>query len=223
MKSGRIIVLSGLDAAGKTTQAKFILQQLENENISHRHIPVRFGWTAGVRKLREVMKTSVKTLANEVDNQNKREPKKKKTISLSQKLFRLVAMLDLARTFLIVRWERWRGRVVVCNRGQWDNFIILKEKFEDIDPHNWWQWKLVQWCARKPDLTILITIPAELAYHRILTNRGTVQEDLTTLHRRAKLYDDITEKAGWFVVSATQPSDELSRIIWEQIRQRLPS
>jgi dTMP kinase len=77
----------------------------------------------------------------------------------------------------------------------------------------------------KPDLTILLNIPAEegLARKKGREKDRFEQEELAFHHRVREGYLKLAaeEPQRWLVIDAGQPKDKISRIIWQRVSQLL--
>ena len=130
-------------------------------------------------------------------------------------LFIQFALLHCAWELVRIRLFRWWGDIVVCDRYLWDNYVILKEKLPESEIETWLMWKIAKWLALPPDLSVFLSLSAKDAYDRIVIRAGGVaSQTVNSLAKRENLYNSITERAGWVVLPATKPAEELSEEIW---------
>jgi dTMP kinase len=76
----------------------------------------------------------------------------------------------------------------------------------------------------KPNLTILLDIPAEAGLGRKTRKQDRFeQEELAFHHRIREGYLKLTkeEPERWLVIDATQPKEKIAEIIWQKVKQLL--
>jgi len=79
----------------------------------------------------------------------------------------------------------------------------------------------------KPNLTVLLDIPAEAGLARKSTKKqDRFEQEEVAFHQRVrqgylKLAADDPER--WLVIDASKNKEEIAQIIWQRVRQLLPS
>lgn len=220
MNEGYVISISGLDGAGKSTQERLLIQKLSTFEKPIRYVKVRIGFTKGIRLLRG---SQEKRRERKQERRKSGVPKsatRKKRGSWVYKLYLEFALLDLVWALLRIRWMRWRGDVVVCDRYLWDNYVQIKEKRPYLNLESMVLWKAARRLALKPDFPALLWLSPEEAYDRIIARaNGTESQSLDELAKRNALYESVKEQAGWIFLPATKSIEELEADIWQRVQQ----
>jgi dTMP kinase len=203
---GLFITFEGGEGCGKSTQSELLLKKFEQQNIPAvlTHEP---GGTALGNELRKALKK-----------------KRGSFISPQAELF-LVAASRAQLVAEVIRPALEEGKVVICDRFTYSTLVYqgygrglelsFVETVNSIATQN-----------LKSDLTILLDISPEqgLARKRSLRDRFEL-EDLS-FHRRVRegyLRMVAVESERWLVIDASLPKVKIAEIIWDRVRQLLPS
>lgn len=139
-----------------------------------------------------------------------------------------VLLFNASRTQLIdevIRPELERGKVVICDRYT-DSTIAYQSYGRGLDLKIVTAVNNIATRGLKPDLTILLDIPAEggLARKRGKRRWDRFEQEDIAFHQRVRegyLKLAASEPARWLVVNATQSKEEIAEIIWQKVRKLL--
>ena len=117
-----IIVFSGVDCAGKSTQIELLKKEFLGQGIESQSLWSRGGYTPGFELLKKLLRIVIGKKVIPFG----RSKKKHKTMSnlFIRYLWLVIAMLDLLFLYaIIIRIKSFLGKVVICDRYLGDTFI----------------------------------------------------------------------------------------------------
>ncbi|MDP3386735.1 MAG: hypothetical protein Q8S24_05845 [Eubacteriales bacterium] len=189
-----MITFSGIDCAGKSTQLELIKQYLDSKGIKSRVIWSRGGYTSLVEGIKKIVRKD-KGYTEEQKDEFRRE--------LSQDLIKMklllwVSILDLIRYYGIVfRLIEGSGTLILCDRYIWDTYIDFKIKYPQFEFENWFCWKLMMKIIKKPECSIIFTIPIEVSMQRSIEKNDPHSEPFDLRLKRLKMYEEEIENGRW--------------------------
>jgi dTMP kinase len=212
----KLISLSGIDGAGKSTQITSI-KNYYKKNQHFTYLWTRGGNTPGIEMLKLISRKIVgKKLPPSGHSAQRDQIFKKKWV---QKVWLTFAIIDLFRIYAIsTRWDLWRGIVVICDRYLWDTLIDFKIMFPGVDIEKWILWKFLVWGTPIPSVEYLLIIPSELSEKRCLQKYEPFPDTEERRERRFKLYKELSNLNKWVVIDATQNAET----VFAKIKSQLP-
>lgn len=192
-----IVSFSGIDSAGKSTQIELLYQYCLDHDIKVRKIWGKARGTPGVLLLKELVRRD-----RSMSLENKLKYREEVYRSTGKKRLLLFAsMMDLCWYFgIYYRLLNLRYDVVICDRYVWDTYVEVKNEFQDIDVDSWLLWKLVKLCSPRPDVSIMLVIPAEESIRRDIDKQDLTVDSLEIKKRKIALYMDLLDKGKWQTV-----------------------
>ena len=184
-----LLVFSGLDGAGKSTQIRLLIGWLENHGNKVDYLWARGGYTPGFeslkRFLRLLMRKGLPTPGKSVSRQEKLAR------PWVAKLWLTIAILDLMFFWGgYLRFQKMRGYVVICDRYLDDTKLDFKQNFPHVKFENMFVWHLMKWITPKPDISILLWVPVEKSIERSLLKSEPFPDDPHILEWRLSSYLD---------------------------------
>ena len=182
-----IIVFSGVDGAGKSTQIDLLKKQISEQSIPVESIWSRGGYTPGF----ELIKKIIRIILGKKSTPSGRGKKRDKVMSnpLVGRLWLIVAMLDLLVLYaIVIRFKSLLGRVVICDRYLGDTFIDFSLNFPEHDFEKIWLWKLLVIFSPNPDASFLFTLPVEDSMQRSKLKNEPFPDSKDTLKNRIAIY-----------------------------------
>lgn len=214
--SGKIIALSGIDGAGKSTQlekAKAYYESMGRETIT---LWTRGGYTPGIN----LLKTLSRKFAGKKLPPSGNSPQREQMIGKKwiQKIWLTIAILDLIWIYGVrIRLWQQQGKTVICDRYLWDTLIDFTILFPHIEIQNWMLWKLLVYTAPRPQTQFLLMIPLELSEKRCAQKYEPFPDTPARRHRRYALYQASSTKFGWKTIDSTRPVED----VFSEIRSML--
>jgi thymidylate kinase len=212
-----LIVFSGLDGAGKSTQIELLLNDLRTQGKQPIYLWVRGGYTplfnaakAAMRRLSggRAVPPSGRSAAR---TEAMRQPWKRR-------LWLILAILDLMLVYGIqVRWWQWRGMPVVCDRYVGDTLVDFRLNFPQEPVEQWWLWRLLAFTAPAPDAAFLLLIPVAESLRRSQLKNEPFPDTAEVLAARLAHYEALAAQGYWQVLDGRSSIADLHRHIKDQI------
>lgn len=214
-----MITFSGIDCAGKSTQIAIILKEFEKQNIKCKVIWSRGGYTSWV----EGIKTLVRRDKGFSEEQKKEYREQIAKSSFKSKLLLWASICDLIRYYGIVfRWIEFTGTTILCDRYIWDTYIDFLMKYPDIEFEKWLSWKLMLKLIKKPECSMIFTIPIDLSMQRSIEKNDEHSEPYDFRLRRLSNYVKEIGNNRWdFTIDSTVPIEKVTEQVKEIINQNV--
>jgi len=215
----KLITLSGIDGSGKSTQIILIEKYYKKINYQCTYLWTRGGSTPGIEAIKSLLRRVAGKKLPPSGHSAKRDRMFKK--GWVQQTWIILSILDLLRIYSIkIRWELWRGRVVICDRYLWDTLIDFRIMFPHVKIESWILWRVLVWLSPKPHAEFLLMIPVELSEKRCSQKFDPFPDTKEHRDLRYRLYDEMSNTRNkWLVVDATKFKD----IVFSQIKDKILS
>jgi thymidylate kinase len=203
-----LIVFSGLDGAGKSTQIELLRARLVGSGVGAAVLWVRGGYTPGL--------TAAKTLARRVGGRRIPGPgeSRARTAALRRGWIRrawlALALADLLVVGIGIRFRRLRGRTVICDRYLADTLIDFRLNFPAERVERWWLWRLVTRLAPRPDAAFLLLVPVAESLRRSDVKREPFRDPPAVLARRLAEYEALAGEGDHVILDGTRPAAALA-------------
>ena len=195
MRKGMLICIEGIDASGKTTQAKLLVKNLNERGY-------------------EAVYTSEPTkgffgqiLRQKILYGNERVPAVVEAL--------LFALDRLEHVEKEIKPALEKEKIVVSDRYIYSS--IAYQGAAGLDPA--WIEEINKW-AIKPDLAIYLDVPAEVVIKRLKRKRS-VMETLENQRRVRNVYLRLVKEGILLLVDGNRPIEEIEREILEIVMKRL--
>lgn len=206
-----VVSFSGIDGSGKTTQINLLTEYCDRQGIKY------------IKKWSKARGTPLIMLLKELVRRDggmaqKQKEEYRETIYNSSKKKNLLfvgSMLDLCLywgiTFRYLKWKYRKG-IMILDRYIWDTYVEVSNEFhiENLDKH--FLWKMVRLFAIKPDVGILLTIPAEESLRRDLLKEEIATDALEFKKAKIDSYMMLKERGCWDVCIDTMTSIDQTHI-----------
>lgn len=182
-----IIVFSGTDGSGKSTQIEKVKAHLKSKGKSVVYVWSRGGYTPGFNMLKVLIrKLFSKKLPEQGRGTQRDNLIEKRSVS---KLWLIIAILDLAFLYgIYIRFQSLLGKVVICDRYVGDTLIDFKRNFPNQFSPKSLLWRLLVKVAPTPDRAFLLYVPVAVSQQRSLQKNEPFPDSKETLEFRLNHY-----------------------------------
>ena len=185
-----IIVFSGIDGSGKSTQIDLLTSFIKQSGFTVYSVWSRGGYTPGFEFFKKVLRATMGKKAIPSGKGSGRE--KAMSNSIVSRLWLMIAMLDLLILYaVIIRAKSFLGNVVICDRYLGDTFIDFSLNFPGSNFKNMWLWRLLVATSPKPDVSFLFILPVEESMRRSKLKNEPFPDSKEVLVRRLEIYTTI--------------------------------
>lgn len=213
MSNGYIVVFSGLDGAGKSTQIDLLQRYLDEQGQATIYLWTRGGYTRLFLVLKDIARWASRGKVVPTSGHSGQRTQAFRR-PLIRRLWLVLAILDLSLVYIAqLRWWRSRGKFVLCDRYLWDTLLDFQLNFPQEQVERWWLWRLLQYLAPRPDAAFLLTIPVAESLRRSQLKQEPFPDTPDTLHRRYHLYQQFVTQKHWLVLNGLRPTHELANEI----------
>ncbi len=215
MKKGLLIVFTGIDGSGKTTQAELLLESLRNDGIDAAYVWSR--WEPLL--LRPVINRWKNRKKGESDgagqNYNELKSKKKKLLDnpVIRWLWLFFFFIDYSvQIFIKIGPELRKRELIISDRIFYDSVI---DQAINLGGRKGWLLNSLDsfWMKMifpNPDMVIYVDCPADIAF-----SRKDDAPNVEYLEERRDLYLELTDKYGWVYVDGTLSVDVIAGLLYK--------
>lgn len=202
-----IVLFSGLDSSGKSTQIEYLQDFLGNRNKTAVKIWSRGGYTSFMQRAKDVIRIVKSDALPEPGDGESHEKVFSDTIM--GRFWLILSILDLIRLYSIqIRLLDQIGLMVICDRYISDTLIDFRMKFPHIDFEDWFLWRLLVKTAASPDYSFYIDISIEESMKRSAEKDEPFSEDIKTRKKRYREYCILKEQNHWqYIVNGSDPKE----------------
>lgn len=206
----RIVIFSGLDCSGKSTQIEILKKKLKKENQKVLVFWSRGGYTNGFQKLKDVIRGfSGKKLPKPGFT-----PEREKALSnpIIRRVWLTIAMIDLFYYYAIyLRIKYFLGYNIICDRYLMDTNIDFKLTYPKSNTDKWVLWRLIEIFALKPDFHFVSTVPVKESVIRSKFKFEPFPDSPEILAQRLELYNkDLKKNRSLIFIDGLRDKNEIT-------------
>lgn len=214
MKKSKILVLEGIDGAGKSTQIKFIKEYFESKNlvVKHLHFPMY-----GHNEFSEVI---AKFLRGEFGNIDEVNPLFVSNIYAMDRYLFLPELMEIINSCDILLLDRYVFSNIAFQCAK------LKDEIGDFLIKNWilkFEFDFLK--LPYPDLTLFLDVPIDITKNRLknrekddrdyLQGKKDIHEaDLTFQEKVRKIYLSLKGQPNYHIIKCAEVSGDFGDTHW---------
>lgn len=189
-----VVSFSGIDGAGKTTQINLLTDYCDKHKIKYIKRWSKARGTPGIMFIKQLVRR------DKGMNQEEKLAHREEIYNSSWKknvLF-VLSMIDLCFYWgIYLRYIKRTCDLLILDRYLWDTYVEVSNEFHIENLSNHLLWKLVKFCAIKPEVSLLLTIPAEESLRRDLLKGEITTDALELKQAKTNMYMMLKEKGAW--------------------------
>ena len=217
-----IIVFSGLDGAGKSTQIEMLRKRLSNARRPSKILWARGGYTPCFELVKKILrKISGKKLASQGASKMRDAQISK---PLVQKLWLFIAITDLILFWAVyLRALQMFGYVVICDRYIDDTLLDFRRNFANSNIESSSLWWLLTYLAPSADVSFVFWVPISVSQERSLEKGEPFPDDQETLEWRLHAYMDKTifTPEKYVRIDGQMPREKIAEIVNSRVTVNL--
>ena len=184
----QVILFSGLDGAGKSTQIDRLKDYYLNKNERVYCFWSRGGYTPGFQKLKNTIRKILKNKLPKAGKSQEREASFGNP--LIRKIWLFISIVDLIFYYsFFLRIKLLCGYNIVCDRFILDTNVDFNIAYPNEKVENWILWKILVWSSIKPNHHFLLLISVKESMKRSLLKDEPFPDTMDTLKKRLSLYE----------------------------------
>jgi len=224
MTKRSLIVFTGIDGSGKTTQSELLVKCLKNDGIKTLYVWSRWE-PLFLRPFINRWKCKVTKDSPESNSKIDKIKDKKKNL-LSNPIFRWLWLVSFLidyslQIFVKIRISLLKRQIIISDRIFYDS--VIDQAINLGNRKNWLLDALDSFWFRclfpKPDIVIYVDCPEDIAFTRNMAKNDT--PNIEYLKERRKLYLQLADKYRWFKIDGTLPVDKIAVQIKDKIYKKL--
>lgn len=213
-----MIVFSGLDGAGKSTQIEYLKKHFLKSEKKVQVFWSRGGYTPGMIALKKLMRKFKSGTIPKVSGNSK-----KRDLAFSnskvRKIWLILALIDLIFFYsFYIRIKKIFSFIVICDRYIIDTLIDFKLNFPKENIEKWLLWRFLCFTAVKPQKHFVITIPVEESLKRSSQKNEPFPDSKKVLKMRLERYlDFVKENERSIHIDGQNNMNYINKIISENL------
>jgi thymidylate kinase len=218
-----VIAIGGMDRAGKSMARSALLEHLEARGYQPVYRWSRVGYTRRIEGAKRLFRRLWGGKAG-AGGASRSYPQRAARMRnpLKRRLWTSVALLDLLWEYAVTaRYLRARGRAVVCDRWICDALVDLRVNFPQDRLEERLVWRLLTKLALRPDLSVLLLIPAEESLRRAHESGRRRIEPREVLEARLAEYRQVASTGLGEAIDADRAPEAIAQELRERLEARL--
>lgn len=208
--TGAIVVFSGMDCAGKSTQIELLQNHLSANGKRSIVFWSRGGYTPGMNWIKSLLRRNPSSSAVPAAG-----PSEARTQAFSRPVVRKawlsLAMIDLMLLYGVwLRWKKLQGYVVICDRFLGDTALDFELNFPTEPVQQWLLWRMLEAITPTPNAAFLLTIPVEESMRRSIEKEEPFPDSEETLAKRLDRYKTWAQQTGWRALDGMKSREALA-------------
>ena len=183
-----MIVFSGLDGAGKSTQINLLTNLYNKLGTKNIVFWSRGGYTPGMVFIKNLFMNK-NNYFDKNDDLKKSIRKKQFSKPIVRKAWLVLSILDLIFYYCFyIRIKEFFNVKVICDRYIFDTLVDFRLNFPQENVEIWWLWKILIFFAVKPEKHFVLTVSVKESLQRSKLKKEPFPDSKKTLENRLNNY-----------------------------------
>jgi len=217
-----IVVFSGLDGSGKTTQIEILKRKFTAKKMRCKVLWARGGYTPGFEFVKKLLRKIIgKRLAPQGAIVERRAQLNRPFV---QNLWLFVAIFDLILFWVVyTRILSMLGFIIICDRYIDDTLLDFRRNFSNSNFERSLIWRLLNYLIPPADECFLFWVPISVSEERSLEKGEPFPDDRDTLEWRLNAYMDETTFASekYIKIDGQISVEEIAEFVSSKIARKL--
>ena len=216
----RVIAVSGIDYAGKSTQIALLKERLDRSGQN----PVVVWYRPGYSPIMNALRSGARKLRPSSLPTAEQEGRREAAFSRRwiRTLWLWLAIADSFVTFaIVVRWLGFRGHMVICDRYVNDAILDLDLRFPSEGVTTWRLLRLLRRSAPRPCVSLLLVLEWDEMLRRLEQKVEPFPDSPDVRAVRFRRYQELKSTSDATVIDACQPIELVHRDIMDRVRRVL--
>jgi len=212
----KLIVFSGIDGAGKSTQIGRLIQRLRERGLR----PVYFWSRGGYTGPFNLLKSASRKIFGQKMIPSGRTADRRRVLEkpFVSRLWLRLAISDLILVYgIYFRFLNWRGKTIIADRYLFDTWIDFTLNFPAIRFDQWRLWRFLLLILPTPTQTFLLLIPVSESRRRGQLKNEPFPDSPETLEKRLRFYRQYAETNRVLALDCLAQIDFISQKIWSTL------
>jgi thymidylate kinase len=211
-----LIVFSGMDNAGKSTQIDMLIREFQEIARPAVYFWARPGYTPGLQGLKDLVRRwRPRALPPPGPGSHRASIFSRPVV---RRIWLTSAILELGWFYgLRVRWWQQRGYLVICDRYLVDALVDVRVQFPQDRVEGWWCWRFLAWVAAHPDAAFMLLVPPAESVRRGAARREPFPDPEGIADLRWAEYLRLAKEGHWIVLDGRRSVQELSVEVREEL------
>lgn len=193
---GDVIVFSGTDGAGKSTQIGLLEAHLRSEGQKPTQFWARGGYTPLFQWVKRVYR-KLRPGALPSAGASKERSQQFESSRVRQ-VWLLISIFDLILCYGVwLRLKQILGYSVICDRYIEDTLLDFNHNFPNETVATWWSWRVLKALAPTPRVRFLLIVPPSESARRSKLKNEPFPDSPETLAWRYARYQELAESGKW--------------------------
>ena len=216
-RRGYIVVFSGIDGVGKTTQVERMDALLRGEGLRTRRVWARGGYTPIFNTLKRLMRAIGRESLPPPGRTEQRAEMLR--AGWRRRVWLTIAIVDLALYYALwVRGLKWANFIVLSDRYLLDTEVDFELNFPGWRVSHGMLWRMLCWLSPVPDAAFIFTVPVDESIARSRDKNEPFPDSAEVLVARWGRYDAECLSGSYVRIDGTRPRDEIMEELIEAIR-----
>ena len=185
--SNKLIIFSGLDGAGKSTQICLLENDFTSIGQNVNIYWARIGYTKSFESLKYILRKFLNRKISKKGNSEERNKLFRNNLFL--KIWIAISLIDLIYLWTVkIRYKLLKGDIIICDRYIIDSELDIKQNFPSYNLNNNFLWKFLKSTAPNTKNKFFLWVDIETSINRSIIKKEPFPDSKEVLSWRLNHY-----------------------------------